>query len=1088
MSERTTIPSPENLVAHAGFIRSVARTLLLDDHEVDDVVQQTLLAAIEKPPRRAGPLKPWLATVARNLARMRRRTEGRIDRREQAAARPEATPATGEIAARLETQRKLVEAVTSLDELFRDVVVLRYFDELPPREVAKRLNIPVETVRTRTRRALEQLRGRLDQTSKGGRKAWQLALLPLAMPPMRAQAATATVAAGIIGAIGVKSILTIAAALIAAVLFLWHEASGNGETGASRASRSELASSRSGSDAEGLGGGAGSSESDSEGVLRTRKPADFVYRGVVVDENGDPVSGARVAVGDRGEFKTDSAGRFEIDGSAGERSIKVALSKDGFIPDDVFLGAWADKDDEFVLRRGAALRIRVVSPLGAPVEGAAFIATMEEVRDIEPTRRWLLWDDEKKGVSDADGIVDLGQAPPVDLTLAIDHPGFAWFHGEWKADELADGEIEVRLSVGGTVRGTVTGPDGEPVGGALVKALRRTTRTKRDGTYVLEHVVTTGPSVMAAHPEFGPAEFGSALGWDTSVPVRVADGGEVSGIDIVLGRATRVRGRLVDAQGEPVAGLKLNNALNGGMSVSGAPTSDDEGRFVAGPFKLRGPSGVWHIFQTKSQLHRIPDGLKWTIRRGETLDVGDIKVQTRPTLRGRVLTADGKPIPARAMATVYSRSSHAEVNTDGTFELQAEPGLQRIYASADGEGDAELRSKPVFVEMKSDAVEEIELRVRATVRVTGTVLDTAGEPLRYAPVVIGKADDGTQWTYGKRDRTGTNWQGEFVLFVSEPGDYRVGLPERVKNKTYRFRTDAPAQEISIGDTDVDGLKFVVPAREQKGTRVFGRVVSAATGKPVADYSLRLIKYKFFMPDHTFYYGQYARDGKFERWAEKPGTYSAHIDADGYSGITTKTFAVKGSGEIDLGTLRLPPALQVQGLVKDSNGVPVPYAQVHLLGPRGDVGGQAFSGVDGRFEIEDADVGTYNMFAVSPRHPVAIKKGVTVQHGKPNRVEIEVPDASPLTIKVRDEAGRPVEGATLVWTFPAVAPFTSNEFGGYEPPSFGANQSDNNGVIKKPYTPSAPITIRIVKDGYKTESRLIRTKKGEPITVEVVLKP
>ena len=220
MSERIVIPSPESLVAHAGFIRNVARKLLLDDHEVDDVVQQTLLAALEKPPSRPGPLKPWLATVARNLARMRRRTEGRIDRREQAAARPEATPATGEIAARLETQRKLVEAVTSLEDTYRDVVVLRFFDELPPREVAERLGIPVETVRTRTRRALEQLRGRLDQSSKGGRKAWQLALLPLAMPPMRAQAATAGTAGigtvGILGAIGMKSILTIAAALIAA--------------------------------------------------------------------------------------------------------------------------------------------------------------------------------------------------------------------------------------------------------------------------------------------------------------------------------------------------------------------------------------------------------------------------------------------------------------------------------------------------------------------------------------------------------------------------------------------------------------------------------------------------------------------------------------------------------------------------------------------------------------------------------------------------------------------------------------------------------------------------------------------------------
>ncbi|MHC4410541.1 MAG: RNA polymerase sigma factor, partial [Planctomycetota bacterium] len=218
MTQRSsTIPQPEVLISHAGFIRAVAQRLLLDDHEVDDVVQQTLLAALEKPPRRA--LKPWLAAVASNLARMRRRTEGRIHRREKVAARPESMTATSDIAERLETQRRLVEAVTSLDDPYRDVIVLRYFDELPPREVAAELNIPVETVRTRTRRALEQLRSNLDR-HPGGRKGWQLALLPLALPPRAAQAAAGTAAAGIAGVIGMKSILAIAGALLAAVVFL----------------------------------------------------------------------------------------------------------------------------------------------------------------------------------------------------------------------------------------------------------------------------------------------------------------------------------------------------------------------------------------------------------------------------------------------------------------------------------------------------------------------------------------------------------------------------------------------------------------------------------------------------------------------------------------------------------------------------------------------------------------------------------------------------------------------------------------------------------------------------------------------------
>ena len=80
----TTVRDADLLLSHAGFLRNVARSLLLDDQQADDVVQQTLIAALEKPPSEQGNLKGWLASVTRNLALMRRRGEGR--RREVVAA------------------------------------------------------------------------------------------------------------------------------------------------------------------------------------------------------------------------------------------------------------------------------------------------------------------------------------------------------------------------------------------------------------------------------------------------------------------------------------------------------------------------------------------------------------------------------------------------------------------------------------------------------------------------------------------------------------------------------------------------------------------------------------------------------------------------------------------------------------------------------------------------------------------------------------------------------------------------------------------------------------------------------------------
>jgi hypothetical protein len=56
-----------------------------------------------------------MGRVARNLALRRHRTRARVRHRERVAARPEGVPADDALE-RLEVQRKVVEAVQSLDE------------------------------------------------------------------------------------------------------------------------------------------------------------------------------------------------------------------------------------------------------------------------------------------------------------------------------------------------------------------------------------------------------------------------------------------------------------------------------------------------------------------------------------------------------------------------------------------------------------------------------------------------------------------------------------------------------------------------------------------------------------------------------------------------------------------------------------------------------------------------------------------------------------------------------------------------------------------------------------------------------------
>ncbi len=186
-------PSVERLLGESVWLASLARALLgRDEHAVEDVVQEVRLVALNSAPTDPGRARAWLVRVTRNLALRARLRRARRDRRERAAAEAEALPSTVELVARVHAQRRVAAAVLALDEPYRSVVLSRYFDSLSAREIATEQGVPVETIRTRLKRAHVQLREALDEEF-GGRGAWVGLLLP---GPAPGGGAAATAAAG----------------------------------------------------------------------------------------------------------------------------------------------------------------------------------------------------------------------------------------------------------------------------------------------------------------------------------------------------------------------------------------------------------------------------------------------------------------------------------------------------------------------------------------------------------------------------------------------------------------------------------------------------------------------------------------------------------------------------------------------------------------------------------------------------------------------------------------------------------------------------------------------------------------------------
>jgi len=186
----------QRLAAQHGFVRALARRLVAP-WAADDVAQQVLIAGLEHPPREPASLRSWLSTATRHLASKWQRGEGRRAARERAVAQHEALPSTHELVERVELGQQLVRAVLALGEPERTTLLLRFHEGLTTAEIAARVGLAPDTVRSRLRRGLALLRARLDE--RYGEHAWTPLLLPLAGWKSVAEATTAATVAATAG-------------------------------------------------------------------------------------------------------------------------------------------------------------------------------------------------------------------------------------------------------------------------------------------------------------------------------------------------------------------------------------------------------------------------------------------------------------------------------------------------------------------------------------------------------------------------------------------------------------------------------------------------------------------------------------------------------------------------------------------------------------------------------------------------------------------------------------------------------------------------------------------------------------------------
>jgi RNA polymerase sigma-70 factor, ECF subfamily len=157
---------PERFAADDRFVRAILRRFVADPNAVDDLAQETWLAVLRQAASGGFLGRAWLSTVAKNFALQTLRGDERRRVRESRAAEGFGAVEDGEIRCDAETRARVLACVEGLKESYREVVRLRYFEDLTPCAIAERLCLPVETVRTRLKRALLQVHRALSKRDR----------------------------------------------------------------------------------------------------------------------------------------------------------------------------------------------------------------------------------------------------------------------------------------------------------------------------------------------------------------------------------------------------------------------------------------------------------------------------------------------------------------------------------------------------------------------------------------------------------------------------------------------------------------------------------------------------------------------------------------------------------------------------------------------------------------------------------------------------------------------------------------------------------------------------------------------------------
>jgi protocatechuate 3,4-dioxygenase beta subunit len=659
---------------------------------------------------------------------------------------------------------------------------------------------------------------------------------------------------------------------------------------------------------------------------------------------------------------TDEDGLYRVDGLAGRRFRAIAWPGDPELAPGVRGGIQAgEQNADIVLAKGAGIFGMVVladKSKREPVAGATVSVGDALTR--------------KSAVTDEAGRFEISPLPPIKLEVRAGAPGKAEVE---QSIELRAGErkeLTLELAPGCAIEGRVYAlVGGAPLAGAVVRAIEAPKGGERGGRR----------SGGGAGPFGGGGPGGRGPGEEAMVEV-LASGADLSEF-MPAGALERVAAR---------------NAV-----------TDSRGRFEIPDL----PAGEYRVYAA----HAEHPGAGAAVRLAAPGDRAKVEIGLPDGggIAGRVTGEDGAP---REDASVIAfsflgKARTARTDAKGRYEMKGvAPGTYFVMLGAQIQGGGRR------VNMNQATAGFGFESKSATVEMSRTTeVNFGNEP---KALIAGRVVRGTDPV-----------KEQFVQFFPDGG--LAGLKGAVTNEEGRFETElVPGKYLVRIENSSESLEVPVgvPRIEREWRLpvgvITGRVVNAAASEVPRGARVSVYKGERRGEVESFAAALGAmagearvqEDGTFRVGGLAPGLYTVTSQADGYARARVDGVDVPPDGERAGVELVLEPGGVMKGVVLDEAREPVPGAAIVVVDaaatdlPGGD---PPRADAEGRFELKRFLPGRYRVSIITETHAPA-RQFVDFQGGTLEMAPV-LPAGGTLEVRVLDEEGRPVPGATVDLRYP-----------------------------------------------------------------------